>query len=222
MRRITIQLTAGDITQAFGQSHRFDDKIRSMEVLSFLKSTPQEVVEICRVQLSDPATRLRDVFTHPSEEISVLHEEAPGTYVCFYRRRPIRRLMSMVSSVPGGYLSVPYEIRDGMLRITLLGNTRSIRMFLNSLQKAKLHPKIVSLTDANFSGASALDDLTEKQKTVLVNAFKHGYYDVPRRIGSEALAEKLSIREPTLVIHRRKAERKLLAHILGISGIELK
>ncbi len=95
-------------------------------------------------------------------------------------------------------------------------------MFLNSLQKAKLHPRIVSLTDANFSAASPLDNLTEKQKTVLVNAFKHGYYDVPRRIGSEALAEELSIREPTLVIHRRKAERKLLAHILGISGIELK
>jgi len=222
MRRITVQLTAADITKAFGQSHRFDDKIRSIEVLSFLKSTPQEVVEICRVQLNDTATRLRDVFTHPSEEINVLHEEAPGTYVCFYRRRPIRRLMSMVSSVPGGYLSVPYEVRDGMLRITLLGNTRSIRMFLNSLQKARLHPKIVSLTDANFSPTSPLDNLTEKQKTVLVNAFKHGYYDVPRRIGSEALAEKLSIREPTLVIHRRKAERKLLAHVLGISGIELR
>lgn len=222
MRRITVQLTAADITQAFGQSYRFNERIRSIEVLSFLKSTPQEVVEICRVQLSDPATRLNEVFNHPSEEISVLHEEGPGVYVCFYRRRPIKRLMSMVSSVPGGYLSVPYEVRDGMLRITLLGNTRSIRVFLTSLQKAKLHPKIVSLTDANFGPASPLDHLTEKQKTVLVNAFKHGYYDVPRRIGSEALAEKLSIREPTLVIHRRKAERKLLAHILGISGIDLK
>ena len=222
MRRITVQLTAADITKAFGESHRFNDKIRSIEVLSFLKSTPQEIVEICRVQLTDPGTRITDAFTLPSEEISVLREEAPGTYVCFYRRRPLRRLLSMVSSIPGGYLSVPYEVRDGRLRITLLGNTASIRRFLNALQKTGLHPRIVSLTDANFGPESPLDHLTERQKTVLVNAFKHGYYDVPRRIGSEALAEKLSIREPTLVIHRRKAERKLLAHILGISGIELK
>ena len=215
MRRITVQLTAADITKAFGNSHGFDDKIRSVDVLTFLKSTPQEVVQICRIQLADPATRISSVFSHSSEEISVLQQEAPGTYICFYRRRPIRRLLSIVSSIPGGYLSVPYEVRDGRLRITLLGSTGSIRTFLKSLHKAGLHPKIVSLTDANFSPTSPLEHLTERQKTVIVNAYKRGYYDFPRRTSSEALAETLSIREPTLVVHRRKAERKLLADVLG-------
>ncbi len=83
MRRITVELAAADITKAFGKSHRFDDRIRSLEVLSFLKSTPNEVVEICRVQLSDPATSIADVFTHSSEEVSVLQQEAVDTYVCF-------------------------------------------------------------------------------------------------------------------------------------------
>lgn len=215
MRRITVQLTAADITKAFGNSHGFNDAIRSIEVLSFLKSTPREVVEVCRIQVADPATRITDVFTHPSEEISILQQESPDTYVCFYRRRPLRRLMSIISSVPGGYLSVPYEVRDGRLRITLLGNTRSIRTFLKNLQGAGLHPKVVFLTDANFSPVSPLEHLTVKQKTVIVDAFKQGYYDFPRRVSSQDLAEKLSIREPTLVVHRRKAERKLLAHILA-------
>jgi predicted DNA binding protein len=80
-----------------------------------------------------------------------------------------------------------------------------------------LHPKIVSLTDAVFSLNSPLEYLTEKQKAVIIDAFKNGYYDFPRKIGSEALARKLSIREPTLVIHRRKAERRLLAQVLGIA-----
>src|SRR5437667_445443 len=135
MRRITVELTAADITRAFGKSHRFDDHIRSLEVLTFLKSTPNEIVEICKVQLNDPAASITDVFTHPSEEVSVLQQEAADTYVCFYRKRPIRRLLSIVSSVPGGYLSTPYEVRDGRLRITLLGNTRSLRIFLKTLQK---------------------------------------------------------------------------------------
>ncbi len=209
MRRITVELTAADITKAFGKSHRFDDHIRSLEVLTFLKSTPNEIVEICRVQLNDPATSIKDVFTHSSEEVSVLH-------VCFYRKRPIRRLLSIVSSVPGGYLSTPYEVRDGRLRITLLGNARSLRIFLKTLQTVGLHPKIVLLTEAVFSLNSPLELLTEKQKTVIIDAFKNGYYDFPRRIGSEALAKKLGIREPTLVIHRRKAERKLFAQMLGI------
>jgi predicted DNA binding protein len=107
-------------------------------------------------------------------------------------------------------------VRDGRLRITLLGNARSLRIFLKTLQKVRLHPKIVSLTDAVFSLNSPLERLTEKQKTVIIDAFKNGYYDFPRKIGSEALAKKLGIREPTLVIHRRKAERKLFAHMLGI------
>jgi hypothetical protein len=216
MRRITVELTAADITKAFGKSHGFDDRIKSLEVLTFLKSTPSEVVEICRVQLNDPATSIKDVFAHPSEEVSVLQQEAVDTYVCFYRKRPIRRLLSIVSSVPGGYLSPPYEVIDGRLRITLLGRTGSLRVFLKTLQKVGLHPKIVSLTDAVFSLNSPLEHLTDKQRTVIIDAFKNGYYDFPRKIGSEALAKKLGIREPTLVIHRRKAERKLFAHILGI------
>src|SRR3989449_10363983 len=216
MRRITVELTAADITKAFGKSHRFNDQVKSVEVLTFLKSTPQEVVEICRIRLRDPDASIKDVFTDPSEEVSVLQQEAADTYVCFYRKRPVRRLLSIVSSVPGGYLSVPYEVRDGRLRITLLGNTRSLRIFLKTLQKVGLHPKIALLTDAVFSLNSPLGLLTEKQKTVIIDAFKNGYYDFPRKIGSEALARKLGIREPTLVIHRRKAERKLFAHMLGM------
>jgi predicted DNA binding protein len=107
-------------------------------------------------------------------------------------------------------------VRDGRLRISLLGNARSLRIFLKTLQRVRLHPRIVSLADAVFSLNSPLEGLTEKQKTVIMDAFKNGYYDFPRRIGSEALAKKLGIREPTLVIHRRKAERKLFAHMLGI------
>src|SRR5256712_5049170 len=216
MRRITVELTAADITKAFGKSHRFDDHIRSLDVLTFHYGNPKELVEIGRVAVNDPAASITDVVILPSEEVSVLQQEAADTYVCFYRKRPIRRLLSIVSSVPGGYLSTPYEVRDGRLRITLLGNTRSLRIFLKTLQKVGLHPKIVLLADAVFSLNSPLGLLTEKQKTVIIDAFKNGYYDFPRKIGSEALARKLGIREPTLVIHRRKAERKLFAHMLGI------
>ncbi len=216
MRRITVELTAADITKAFGKSHRFNDQVKSVEVLTFLKSTPQEVVEICRVQLKDPAGSIKDVFADPSEEVSVLRQEAADTYVCFYRKRPVRRLLSILSSVPEGYLSIPYEVRDGRLRVSLLGNARSVRSLLKSLHRVGLHPRVVSLTDAVFSLNSPLEYLTEKQKTVIIDAFKSGYYDFPRKIGSEALAKKLSIREPTLVIHRRKAERKLLAQVLGV------
>src|SRR5260370_13667901 len=187
MRRITVDTAASALLTASGPSHSFAPQIRSLEVLTFLKSTPNEVVEICRVQLSDPETSITDVFTHSSEEVSVLHQEAVDTYVCFYRKRPIRRLLSIVSSVPGGYLSTPYEVRDARLRMTLLGSTRSLGIFLKTLQRVGLHPKTISLTDAVFSLNSPLERLTETQQTVIMDAFKNGYYDFPRTTASHAL-----------------------------------
>ena len=217
MRRITVELTGPDIINASGKSHKFSDLVKSIDVVTFLKTTPHEIVEICRVQLNDQSMSITDAFNHPGEEVSVLQQETPDTYILFYKRRPIRRLLTIVSSVPGGYLSTPYEVRDGKLRMTLLGNARSVKSFLKSLHKVGLHPRIVLLTDAVFSLNSQLDMLTEKQKTVIMDALRSGYYDVPRKIGSEALARKLRIREPTLVIHRRKAERKLLGQLLGMT-----
>ena len=217
MRRITVELTGPDIIKAFGKSHKFNDLVKSIEVVTFLKTTPHEIVEICRVQLKDQSMNITDAFNHPGEEVSVLQQETPDTYILFYKRRPIRRLLSIVSSVPGGYLSTPYEVSDGKLRMTLVGNARSVKSFLKSLHKVGLHPRIVLLTDAVFSLNTQLDMLTQKQKTVIIDALKNGYYDVPRKIGSEALAKKLRIREPTLVIHRRKAERKLLGQLLGMT-----
>jgi len=50
---------------------------------------------------------------------------------------------------------------------------------------------------------------------VILSAFNLGYYDVPRRVDSQELAKRLSIREQSLVMHRRKAERRLLAALVG-------
>lgn len=69
------------------------------------------------------------------------------------------------------------------------------------------------LADADFSPISPLNQLTEKQREVLITAYKLGYYDIPRRINSEQLAKKLNIGDSTLVEHLRKAERRLLVNI---------
>ena len=44
-----------------------------------------------------------------------------------------------------------------------------------------------------------------------------GYYDVPKRIGLVQLAEKLDLAYSTLDVHLRKAERRLLNHIMSES-----
>ena len=70
------------------------------------------------------------------------------------------------------------------------------------------------MTEANFSPDSPLSKLTEKQREVLIAAYNHGYYEIPR-INSQNLAEKLNIGSSTLVEHLRKPEHRLLIQILA-------
>ncbi|MFC5369110.1 helix-turn-helix domain-containing protein [Salinirubrum litoreum] len=52
--------------------------------------------------------------------------------------------------------------------------------------------------------------LTDRQREVVVEALARGYYEWPRRINNEDLAEELGISRATLHEHLRRAEKKLL------------
>jgi len=80
---------------------------------------------------------------------------------------------------------------------------------------AQIHYKVVMLTDADFSPFSPLNQLTEKQREVLLAAYKNGYYDIPRRINTRQLSKKVGIGDSTLAEHLRKAERHLLVSLLS-------
>ncbi len=70
------------------------------------------------------------------------------------------------------------------------------------------------MSDLNFSPISPLNQLTEKQRDVLITAYKMGYYDVPRRGSSQDIAKKLGLVDATVVEHLRKAEQRLIRHII--------
>lgn len=53
--------------------------------------------------------------------------------------------------------------------------------------------------------------LTDRQREVLEAAFEAGYYDWPREISGEDLADRMDISQPTLSEHLTTAERKLLS-----------
>ncbi len=147
--------------------------------------------------------------------MQVLEREKEGAYTVYFRAK-----QSNVESPPfgmgkiGGYLIVPFEIKEGKLRITFLGNLVQVKRFLHRTEIMRVRHKIVSLTDAKYSQESPLSRLTEKQRKILIAAYKQGYYDLPRKINSEQLAKKLDVVSSTLVEHLRKAERRLLIGML--------
>ncbi|HXY88779.1 MAG TPA: helix-turn-helix domain-containing protein [Candidatus Acidoferrales bacterium] len=72
------------------------------------------------------------------------------------------------------------------------------------------------LTEAQFSPHSPLSRLTEKQRKVLITVHNLGD-DVPRKINLVQLAERLELAYSTLDVQLRRAERRLLNHIMNES-----
>jgi hypothetical protein len=212
MRRVVIELSASELAE-FIHEPRLNE-IELFEALSLLRMTQTEATLVARIKFRNPKIDVKRYFDDPTDVVQILEKEKEGSFVCFMKGRMQREFSRVMGIINSGYLSAPYEIRDGRLKIGFLGNARVVKGFLGTIAKAGLHYKVLSLTDARFSSSSPLSKLTKMQQKVILSAFEHGYYDLPRKVDSRELAKKLNIAEPTLVVHRRKAERRLLSEIL--------
>ena len=215
MRRLTIEMTLEKIDKF--QNNELIKKIKSLEILQFLKESPEEVAIICRVELADSTSRIEDFIDDDIVELQMLDREKGGAYIYFIKSRTPAAGPGphFDPFTQGGYLSVPFEIKDGKARMTYPGNARQIKSFLEGVERLEVKYRVASMTDAKFSQDSPLSRLTEKQRRVLVTAYRLGYYDEPRRVSSQELARKFKVGSSTLINHRRRAERRLLAELVG-------
>jgi len=202
------------------QRLRSFQRLKSFEVVHILRQEPAEFSALVKVNFGDQPAKIEDVFPK-SQNAKVeyeLLEQDKGTYTYFMKlseRRGQQRPQILTRLASGSYLSTPFEVKDGKLKVTYLGTVRHMKNVLKSLEKARMKFKVISLIDAKFSPSSPLQRLTEKQREVLIKAYKFGYYDKPRKISSEELASRVNLSKSTLVAHRRKAEKRLLAEVLS-------
>jgi hypothetical protein len=221
MRRLVVEFSLEELAKSQGESASLLTKVKSFEMLQILKMVPGETAAIVRVEMKDQSGRIEDLFpARPDTKIEteLLQQESERTSVYFIRIKakvpPKASELDPLGSMP--YFSTPFEFRDGRAKVAFLGSAKQIRKHLEYLERhARGRYKVVSLTDARFSPDSPIARLTEKQRRVLITAYKSGYYDFPRRIGSEELARKLNLVKSTFVAHRRKAERRVLTEILS-------
>ncbi|MCW4047397.1 MAG: helix-turn-helix domain-containing protein [Candidatus Bathyarchaeota archaeon] len=214
MRRLILEVSEKELTKIGIKMPQFQ-KIKSLELLCFLRQDQEEFAAIAQVEFKDQATKVEELLTNGFLfEAQVLEQQKNCVYTVFIRGGP--SLSSILNSidVKNGYLFPPVGIRDGKIKISFLGSESQVREFLEKVDASGIRYKVVMLTDAEFSPISPLNQLTEKQREILTTAYKLGYYDIPRKINSEQLAKKLNIGDSTLVEHLRKAERRLLASIL--------
>lgn len=215
MRRVILELSEKELIKA-GIELPPLKKIKSLELLYFLRQDDQEFAAISKVEFTDPKINVQELLKGGLLlEAQVIEKEKNGAYILFIRSgSPTLSSALNYIGLEGGYLFPPLGIEEGKVKFSFLGSEPQIKDFMEKLDAIGIHYRVVLLTDANFSPISPLSQLTEKQQEVLLAAYKMGYYDIPRRVNTEELAAKLGLVNSTVVEHLRKAEQRIFRHIM--------
>lgn len=213
MRRLILEVAEKELIKIGIELPTFRP-IKSLELLYFLRQDPQEFAAISQVQFKNPSSKVEDLlvggFLIEAQEL----EHKNGAYTVFIRGGPSLSSVLSAIGIKGGYLFPPLGIEDGKIKITFLGSEVEVKDFMEKIDALGIRYHIVLLADTNFSPISPLNQLTEKQRKVLIAAYKLGYYEIPRKITSEDLAKKLGLADSTVVEHLRKAEQRLITQMI--------
>jgi predicted DNA binding protein len=197
-------------------------KIKSLEMLHILKIGEDGFALILRIELKDPSQNVEEFLTYilkdtVNSKFQLLEHEKENTYIFFVKGQPIESSHAIDHRKITMYPVMPLGIKDGKVKITLLGDNEQVKQFLEFIGGIGIRYRIISLMDAKFSPSSPVSSLTDKQREALILAFTLGYFDTPRKISSEELAKKMGIVHSTLAVHLRRAERRLLSEVLNPS-----
>jgi len=105
-------------------------------------------------------------------------------------------------------------ISDHAINISIVAEAERIKQLLNGLKQFNIQYKVRKLGRLGTETQSMLSDLTLQQMRVLKLAHTMGYYDVPRRTNTEALAGMLEMDKATVGEHLRRAEKNVFDKII--------
>jgi ribosomal protein S13 len=214
MRRLILEVSEKELLKIGLELPTFRP-IKSLELLYFLRQDHKEFAAISQVEFKDSVTTVDQLLKGGYlSEAQVLERQKNGAYIVFIRSGPsLSSVLSMIG-LESGYLFPPLGIGDGKVKFSFLGSEHQIKAFLEGIDGLGVHYKILLLSDLNLSPISPLNQLTEKQRDVLITAYRMGYYEVPRTTSSQQIAKKLGLVDATVVEHLRKAEQRLIRQII--------
>lgn len=119
-----------------------------------------------------------------------------------------------------GHPVADVKIEDGVLRLTLyLQGTDELRTVLEVLRGLSETVKLERLrhgdgeADEEHPRYVDVERLTDRQREVLLAAYREGYFETPRETKIEALAERLNVAPSTVHEHLTAAQRTVFAEL---------
>jgi hypothetical protein len=211
MRRVVMELPEQDVKKLGGYTAELSRDVESLEVVHHVKHGTEGSAIICKIKPKGDGPKIYDLKFR-FKKFEVLSEERDGFLV--YLEAETAPLSPEGSKPPIVYLNFPFEIRAGTRRVTFLGDEAELKKLFRWLEKMGVKFKVLSNSDARSSPDSVLNSLSEQQRRALLSAYIEGYYEVPRRVNLEALAQRQHVNKSTFAEHLMRAENRLISRIL--------
>nr|WP_233563585.1 PAS domain S-box protein [Haloarcula sp. Atlit-7R] len=168
------------------------------------------------------ATEIVDAITDTLpywKEVTFVNEGSPSHFEVQLSEPPV---ISAVASVGGSIERA--VIKDGDYEMTIhVSPSAEARTVITAVKKAYPASQMLKRHQISRSGEEAknahhiLEDLTERQRTLLEAAYYAGFFEVPRRVSGEEVAETFDISSPTFHQHLRKAQKSVFDCLLSSS-----
>ncbi len=192
------------------------EQVESYNVLEVLRIDYEVGVKIglmeCHTKGDIP---IEDVqFPEMIEILSVLKSEA-NKHTCVVKLQVPKQFVEEFSRMRTELIwTTPIIITGQTLTYSCIGDQRSITKFVEMMRS---YGEVVDMRfqRAVYHEHDILSVLTDKQRDILIKAYKYGYYDYPRKMNSETLSRKVEVSKATMLEHIRKAEGRLMSNILA-------
>jgi predicted DNA binding protein len=214
MRKVTIEVKTNP---QFRKAQRaFFEKIEYIEGLELFRFDFEKgnALMLTEIKVKEGYS-LEDAQIPPEAEILAILEKIDNTYTCLLRLKPYSELDSIVKKFNINVIwDTPLRVTEEKRVYSAIADQDNMKRLLSAITLVGDIEK-TSFHQATYGAHGLLTCLTARQKEVLILAKKMGYYEYPRKIKSEDLAQVLGISKASTIEHLRKAEVRLMNLILA-------
>ena len=147
-----------------------------------------------------------DLGALPFLEVEQVLNKNGGDALVAFNTHPLVRLATTTENI---HILVPCLYEDGGFTLTIRGLPDAVARFVR-LSKTLIPPSTVTVQHLEKKLEGFKDHLTPRQLECFLLAAQHGYYDDPKRITMQGLAEVKGIARSTFQEHLNMAEQTAL------------
>lgn len=208
MKKMTVRLS-GDL---FNYCTSYGQIVEKFEVISRFNMVENMHSEVCRFTIKEkiPVESIRCNYV---SDIIVLQSEG-REYTCLAKGAFSDDITRFLQAY-GSHFDYPIVFENDALTFNMVGSQEDFHTFVTDASEKGWGLEILSVCDYNPHVSGIFDILTPRQKKILLESYRQGYFDLPRKINANDLAEKMGMHKTTLLEHIHKAEKRLIGHLLA-------